>query len=97
MKIGSLVECINNIGCENTPPVLGVIYTVRAIHEDGMVLKNGVIVFGVGIQLEELRNKSVYSDGSEKYYRTKRFRELLPPIANIEEHINQNTLEPQLI
>lgn len=98
MKIGSLAECIKNIG---TPLELNKIYTVLAIHDNPIfknILGGTTICDRVGILLVEIRNNSVFHlTNEEKSYNINRFREVFPPIENIEEHINENTLEPALI
>jgi len=90
MKIGSLVELIND-KWKNQPydevfPVKNKVYTVRAIEQESD---------GIGLLLEEIVNPpSQYIDAyGEPTFRIERFRELQPPIVNIEEYINQNTLE----
>lgn len=62
-------------------PIKGAVYTVREIAPSSG-----------GLFLEELVG---YVDNclGEIPFRRSRFRELLPPIANIEEQIKENTLE----
>lgn len=93
MRVGSIVECINNKGSISTDhirPQLKVVYTVRDIY---MSPSEHV----PAIRLEEIINKIHPVWNIERGYRMTRFCELLPPVANIEEHINENTLEPELI
>lgn len=92
MKIGSLVELINDKWGANyddgvTYPVKRKTYTVREIDSDD----RGEPC----ITLEEIINsKRVFYRGLlEPAFYMKRFRELMPPIENIEEFINENTLE----
>jgi hypothetical protein len=89
MKVGSLVECVNdshirtpNVGREIKK---GNIYTIRDI--DGPPF--------YGVRLEEIMSQIL--GGRELFYRVERFREVVPPIASVEEHINQNTKELQEI
>lgn len=98
MKVGSLVELVNDnwsIGfhsfyCNNitTFPVKNKTYTVRDIF---------TLLGSTAIVLEEIQNTGCELSGLEEAFMIERFRELQPPIANIEEHINENTLEPVLI
>lgn len=94
MRVGSLVELVNNNWC-NVPfhnpmcgiinfPVKSTVYTVRSI-----VKMSGE----TAIILEEIRNDICKMTGFEEAFLITRFRELQPPIANIEEHIKENTLE----
>lgn len=94
MKVGSLVELVkddwdiyhHNPVCDNKTsfPVKGKPYTVRDIFTKGGYS---------AIVLEEISNPVCKGSGLEEAFMIHRFRELQPPIANIEEHINQNTLE----
>jgi hypothetical protein len=90
MKIGSLVELVDtNFATRRhkiTYPIKGVVYTVRFIEK---------LPYGTGITLEEIVNPKVQtSDGfGECIFNINKFRELQPPIENIEEHINLNSLE----
>ena len=94
MKIGSLVELVddnfnsfyNTISIMNgaKKPVKNVAYTVRDIF----TIKADCL-----IRLEEIVNPLDKFIGMEGGYFIKRFRELQPPITNIEEHINLNSLE----
>lgn len=83
MKIGSLVVCIDNKNPQfpGVMPELDVIYTVRAIP------------WSAGVYLEEI--VSGYIDGVEIGFLLRRFREVLPPIEDIEECIKENSLELQ--
>lgn len=102
MKIGSLVECIQepNIRDTHCPlfgekfPIKGSIYTVRCIetlHWKGKT--------ATGITLYELKNPTIiFGNGiGERFFRIELFREVLPPIANIEEHIKEQTLEIEFV
>lgn len=96
MEVGSLVVCINNSGVHHIGidygaiiPKLNTVYTVRDIRTDNYSLL-----------LEEIDNSHLIGRNFKKRepgFNVKRFRELQPPIANIEEHINENTLEPELV
>jgi len=98
MKVGSLVQCVGNQGLKNVaPPDLTAIYTVREIRTPEYKRTLGVTSTKIGILLEEIVNPSHPLYGEEFGYLSHRFREVQPPIANIEEHINENTLEPVLI
>lgn len=97
MKVGSLVELVDddwiwqsNPIFINIYPVKGNIYTVREIRK-GVYSSHAIL-------LEEIINKKYpYANGfSEKGFSMDKFRELQPPIANIEKQINENTLEPVL-
>lgn len=89
MRVGSLVECVKQFVSHPTYgekfPVLGKVYTVRDI----------VMYNEASLLLEEIVNpKYLYQQGvTECCFFIDNFRELLPPISNIEEHINENTLE----
>lgn len=85
MKIGSIVECVDNLGCKmpEFAPKRHTPYTVSEIDENL-------------ISLEEI-TLPIWMGNTPYMYNMERFRELIPPIANIEEHINSNTLEPELI
>jgi hypothetical protein len=98
MKVGSLVELVNDKwgkkedfpGIVNYPKK-GVIYTIRDIISNKR---------GTYCHLEEIVNpiiQTLLEGTGETWFSCKRFRELQPPIANIEEHINENTLTPELI
>lgn len=89
MRAGSLVECVDDTGEKDKRclyPVKNVIYTIREIRKSPDV--------GLAITLNEIVNDMRTCFGLEVGFRASRFRELLPPIANIEEHINENTLQP---
>jgi len=97
MKVGSLVELIDDSNWRNIAPAIfpvkHVIYTVRLI-ECHPVTK------GIFILLDEIHNRNYIGNAAsdmECGFRIDRFRELLPPLANIEQHIKENTLEPELI
>lgn len=101
MKVGSLVECVNtDFGIQrkhNEPqgmkfPVKKIVYTVRHIFttRDG---RTGLTVYEIDNSFLSKRTPS----GLEPAFRADNFRELQPPIANIEEHINSNTLEKELV
>lgn len=73
MKVGSIVECIDNAGMLlNIPPKLKTPYVVRGILEwRGKT----------GIYLEEIINKEhPHFPGIEVAYAIELFRELLPPM-----------------
>jgi hypothetical protein len=91
IKVGSIVELVNdNWGAKYDDgvvyPIKGKQYTVRSIEKS----KHGTCIL-----LEEIvNNRQVFYEGYlEPAFFITRFRELLPPIENIEEHINQNSLE----
>ena len=97
MKVGSLVECVDNdfddIEDVCIVPKKGSIYHIREIYSDSD---------GDFVTLEEIVNPPIkYLDGyirfGEPQFDIDAFRELLPPIANVEQHIKENTLEPELI
>lgn len=89
MKVGSLVKLIREVGekefDEEILPRIGPIYTVREII--GKRWKY--------IKLEEIVNPIFNYDGDigEAEFAMWAFKEILPPIENIEEHVNKNTLE----
>jgi len=96
MKAGSLVECMDNTttisekykGMGAIYPKLKIVYTVREIRSDNNTLL-----------LEEVDNSHLipFSERNrEPGFAIKRFRELQPPISNIEEHINLNSLEYEI-
>lgn len=96
MKVGSLVECLkHNSSCSDSLkgkgarfPHTETVYTVREIR-DGSSTR---------ILLEEIDNShlAMFTPSKrEPGFNILFFRELQPPIANIEEHINENTLELQ--
>jgi hypothetical protein len=90
MKVGSLVKCVNNKGHHPywIPAKLDTVYTVRDI--------NVCPIMGTtGVYLEEIVNETNPYTGHEYGYLISRFRELVPPIDNIEEHIEENSLELQ--
>lgn len=101
MKIGSLVECIkevlpkggNELQTNERKPIKGKIYTIREIK----IFPNKQI----GITVEEIINPFIYFIDSLKYTERKfninNFREILPPIENIEEKIKEETLEIELV
>jgi len=89
MRVGSLVELVNDNWTYTTSaiyyPIKNKVYTVRDFTRE------------CGIYLEEIVNPICPFLNSEPGWKTYRFRELLSPISNIEEHIQENTLEPQLV
>ena len=101
MKVGSLVECIRTIpdffydGKKLIMPKVGKVYTVVEIGR----FDNGSCKGKICIYVDEIETQSIKWNGSieEIAFSISWFRELLPPIANIEEHINENTLDPVLI
>lgn len=75
MDIGSLVECIETFEYEEglVYPVKGAYYVVRDI-----LALNG----GIGLHLEEIKNPiKTYSDGVEKAFDIKGFKEVQPPMT----------------
>lgn len=97
MRVGSLVECVNNEGIQFAiKPELNKIYTVRRVRTVSEKKLLGVNSKEDGILLEEIVNPIV-AFNEEAGYKTWRFREVQPPIGNIEELINENTLEPELV
>jgi hypothetical protein len=70
MKVGSLVECVNNKNfIKMIPPKLNTIYEVRGFNING------------GLWLEEIHNEICPYIGDEWGYNATRFRELLPPMS----------------
>jgi len=91
MKIGSLVECTSQFDeiedFEETPKV-GKIYTVSSICKGRWKY----------ITLHEIKNPiTEYESGGvgEAEFDIRGFKEVLPPLQNIEEHIKENILELQ--
>lgn len=87
MKVGSIVELIDDTNWRNLAPcklpVKGVPYTIRGIikwHD------------GTGVYLEEIVNRNFLGSNTEGAFMVERFRELLPPIENIEKYIEENTI-----
>lgn len=80
MKIGSIVECINNTNLDLIIPklVLNTAYVISNIYENR---------YGVGVDLEGIKAVDTET-GREAGYRLNRFRELLLP-DDIEEIIKQ--------
>jgi hypothetical protein len=79
MKVGSLIECIDNSaplrGWCCIPPIKGTIYTVRAIFR--ALDPEGD--FGYAITTEEVKNTcNMY--GNEWGWSIERFREIQPPL-----------------
>lgn len=95
MKIGSLVICVDDQGLINTiKPERNKIYTIRHIRTVEYKKSNyGISNSQDGILLEEIVNDNAPGYPEEKGYKIYRFKEVMPPIANIEECINQNTHE----
>lgn len=98
MKVGSIVECVKpsirelagfEIISNIKMPIVGHIYTVRET-----LIREGYSA----ILLEEIINPKLwYKPGYvEICFQSSRFRELLPPIENIEEYINKNTITRQI-
>lgn len=90
MKVGSLVECVNNDGVDNGAivPRLETPYTIREIRPYPGQLP--------GVLLEEIVNGGYPQRADiEVCYKIERFRELLPPMDSVEEFVNENTLELQ--
>lgn len=87
MKIGSLVGCVDNIMTDDRwiTPKLETVYTVRDLNIDPLT--------GVGgLYVEEIVN-GTNGMGLELGYKLYRFRELMPPMENVEEYIKENSLE----
>lgn len=93
MKIGSLVELVDDNWNKNglnrlvTFPVKNKPYVIREVVKIGS---------GYGLLLEEIDNSGLNmftEGGAETTFDITRFRELLPPISNIEETINLNLKE----
>lgn len=92
MRVGSLVELVDdNFSSKDNnfwasygcvAPIKGIVYTARSLYDDKL-------------RLEEIINPTF--GNYEPGYFVSRFRELQPPIANIEQHIKENSLEPELI
>lgn len=91
MKVGSLVECQRDLipvgeqiiaGCK--PCYKGFRGHVREMDEDDFVT--------VIILLEEIINP-FHHKGKEWGYDARDFRELLPPIPNVEDWVKENTGE----
>jgi hypothetical protein len=100
MKVGSIVECIDNSKFENKVK-LKTTYTVKQIIPEGqLVYKNGnliVVATMTGIRLEEVDGTiTVFSVPIDIPFPMVNFRELLPPMENIEELINEN-LQPEKV
>jgi hypothetical protein len=101
MKPGSLVECINNSNMEIVK--MGTPYTIRQILKKGEVMGNVgthlIIIMTDAVYLEEVSEMmiNIGVQNLERPFAIERFRELLPPIANIEEHINKEVLKPELV
>ncbi len=91
MRVGCMVECVDECNGRN---ILGV--RVGKIIPKGSILTIRDLPSESGVLFEEVINGLNYSTNQEWCYMKFKFRELLPPIANIEEHINENTLEPVL-
>lgn len=92
MKVGSIVECVNNEGLTHAiPPKLNQPYTVRWIlPPDNFGDPNS---HKYGVYLEEIVNDK-HPRGPELGYLMERFRELLPPM-NIQDALD--SCEPVLI
>lgn len=96
MKIGSLVECVETPHVKDPDynaeiPTKGKIYTVRDVAK---------FEVGIGVVVHELQNKPyLFRDTGimEPYFPIKIFRQVQPPIANIEKHIKENTLEVETV
>lgn len=75
MKVGSLVECIDDkipewALCYHTKLIVkGKIYTIRGFNRNGE-----------GVYLEEIASKKNECTGREQSFRITRFREVLPPM-----------------
>lgn len=103
MKAGSLVECIDNKEFPNFIQ-LKTVYTVRDIYNSGdyiqSVPKETYQVKYPFIRLDEVVAQDVkmwHALLIDFPFPMKCFRELLPSIPNIEEHIKENTLELEII
>lgn len=99
MKVGSLVELVDDNWdvCVYLKtwlielPVRNKVYTVRDISN--IPAYN----YKTSILLDELFAGVHPIWETEEAFLITRFRELQPPIANIEQHINSNTLEKELV
>lgn len=112
MRVCSLVVCTSiagecTCGCMVMPEI-DKVYTVRGLPNKGDILAKGVIarIDAVWdcIYLEEIINKEVkrpYDIGFlESPYRRENFKEVCPPIENIEDEINTNIItiqEPETV
>jgi hypothetical protein len=96
MKVGSLVELVDDKWEDpfdgTITPVKNRIYTVRGLEGIDAIYLEEIIN-----KIEPLLDESNNIINGEVAFFIHRFRELQPPIANIEEHINENTLTPELI
>lgn len=97
MKVGSLVVAIeptlgfSALGIQRGMPIkIGDVLTIREI---GVTTFSKIPI----LMFEEIKNQINEQTGCEFGYHPERFRQLLPPISNIEIHIKENTLEPELI
>lgn len=91
MKVGSLVECVmdfskSSVSYEDCPnrPIVGKQYIIRDIVD----WPNGVFV-----RLEEIINPVPLGYAWEATFTIDGFRELMPPMEDVEEWINSNSLE----
>lgn len=76
MKVGSIVECVNNSELVTLPkPKLKVPYTVKALTPGRIVNKDGTLSNknSMGVKLEEIETGT-------RSYAIEIFRELLPPM-----------------
>jgi hypothetical protein len=100
MKIGSLVECVNSSYYEGLIK-LNVIYTITDIwaKDKFLCVYKGERHYTkcACIFLAEVTTKGSLHPSIDCPFNINDFRELQPPIANIEEHIKENTLTPELI
>jgi len=101
MQNQSLVECINNSGFEEFVK-LKTPYTIRKIIKKGTIISTPFDIVAIitdGVYLEEVIAPDIIIATVifERMFPLQYFRELLPPIANIEEHINKEVLKPELV
>jgi len=96
MKVGSLVECIKDVspsdrlkkmGCK--PIYKGLTYTIRDIFHNLIDQKQ------VLVTLVEVINPQNLIVCLETGYKIEHFWELLPPIDNVEQWVNENVEELQ--
>lgn len=90
MKVGSLVGALLDIVGMHS--VLGKVG--KSIKKDTVLTVR--LITDRKILFEEIVNPLNPNSGNEFAYKTEWFAELQPPISNIEEHIKENTLEPEL-
>jgi|GEM_PF-4224128 hypothetical protein len=103
MKAGSLVQYIKGHSEDKhlIIPDKNVIYSVRQVFPKLTFILRGVYAQADSIYLEEIINEPKYYPFSKVYledaYMMESFREVLPPIEDIEQCVNENTLELETI